>query len=342
MLIALIPAYNPIPTLDAYIDELAKTKVFQKIVVVNDGSATEHTPTFERIKHQTAVILLEHTINQGKGAALKTGLNEITLRFPEAIGTVTIDADGQHSIQDACKVAKTLLNHPHRLIIGGRNFDQNTPARSALGNFLTRHLFKMITGLKVHDTQSGLRGIPAEMNQPLIDLESTGYAFELDMLMQSQHLGFKPLEIPITTIYLNHNQHSSFRPVLDSLRIYFVLFRFSIIAIMSALLDYSIFILTYYLLLQNVLLALICSRIFSISFNYLNVRKFAFKAAGLGHKQTLPKYLLLAFFSGLMAYGLIIGFMHFLGWQVVPAKITAEIVMFILNFFIQRNLIFKQ
>ncbi len=342
MLIALIPAYNPLSSLTEYIEELLRSKRFQQVIVVNDGSDTEHAPLFERLRTQAQVILLEHAINQGKGAALKTGLNEIALRFPEAIGAVTIDADGQHSIADAVKVAEALFQHPQHLIIGGRQFDQNTPARSAVGNFFTRHFFKLITGIRIYDTQSGLRGIPMALIRPLLNLESNGYEFELDMLMQSQRLGFHLLEIPITTIYLNHNQLSSFRPIRDSLRIYFVLFRFAIIAILSALLDYGIFILIYYLFFHSVFAALVCSRICSISFNYLNVRKFAFKALGLQHTRTLPKYLLLACFSGLMAYCLIIGLMSFLNWQVIPAKITAEIIMFVLNFFIQRDLIFKK
>jgi putative flippase GtrA len=342
MLIALIPAYNPIDSLAEYIDELTRTQVFHRIIVVNDGSVTEHAALFKRIATQSNVTLLEHAINQGKGAALKTGLNEIALHYPEAIGTITIDADGQHSVVDACKVAQTLLKHPHHLVVGGRKFGKNTPARSAMGNTLTRHLFKMITGLKIHDTQSGLRGIPMAITKSLLNLESDGYEFELDMLMQSERMGCKVMEVTITTIYLENNKHSSFRPILDSLRIYFVLFRFSIIAGLSALLDYGIFILVYYFVFKNVFLALVCSRICSITFNYHNVRKFAFKASGLKHHQTLPKYLLLACFSGLIAYFLIIGLMSILHWPVVTAKIVAEIIMFIVNFFIQRDLIFRK
>ncbi|MCX7122156.1 MAG: bifunctional glycosyltransferase family 2/GtrA family protein [Gammaproteobacteria bacterium] len=342
MLIALIPAYNPIKTLPDYIDELIASQIFYRIILVNDGSHPEHRLIFDALQKKTNVIFLEHAINQGKGAALKTGLNEVALHFPEAMGVVTIDADGQHCIKDACKVAETLQKHPTHLIVGGRKFDTQTPARSAVGNFLTRHLFKLMTGLKIHDTQSGLRGIPFAMIKPLLNIESNGYEYELDMLMQSQRLGFKILETPITTIYLNDNQHSSFRPILDSLRIYFVLFRFSIIAGLSALLDYGIFILIYYLIDKNVFAALVCSRICSITFNYLNVRKFAFKASGMQHHRTLPKYLLLACFSGLIAYFFIIGFMSIFGWHVVPAKIAAEIIMFVVNFFIQRNLIFRK
>ncbi len=342
MLIALIPAYNPIATLPDYVRELVASRAFTHVFVVNDGSDNTHLSLFKNIETIDQVTVLHHAINQGKGAALKSGLNQIALAFPEAIGVVTIDADGQHSLADACKVARALQQQPTRLIMGGRRFDHDTPARSAVGNFLTRHLFKLITGVKLFDTQSGLRGIPSAMIPALFQIESNGYEFELDMLMQSNRLGFKIKEIPIETIYLEHNQHSSFRPILDSLKIYFVLLRFSLIAVCSALIDYGLFMLVYYLLFRNVFVALVCGRAVSISFNYLNVRKFAFKASQTQHTRTLPKYLLLACISGLVAYCLIIGLMSLLHWQVLAAKIVAEIIMFVVNFFIQRDFIFKK
>lgn len=341
MLIALIPAYNPIPSLPDYVDQVNASLLFQHIIVVNDGSRPEYQALFVALKQKKNVTVLEHAINQGKGAALKTGLNEISLRYPTAIGTVTIDADGQHALEDACKVARALLEHPKALIIGGRHFDANTPLRSKFGNGLTRYLFKMITHLNLHDTQSGLRGIPLALNEDLLSLESNRYEFELDMLMKAKQLGFTIKEISIKTIYLNQNANSSFRPILDSLKIYFVLFRFTLIALLSALLDYGIFIFVYYLIFKSVFIALVCSRTCSIIFNYLNVRKFAFKNLRSKHQKTLPQYLILALFSCLTAYVLMIGFMNLLHLQVISAKIIAEIIMFIVNFFIQRELIFK-
>ncbi len=341
MLIALIPAYNPIVTLPQYVADLQQQKVFQHIVIVNDGSDVNTKATFIAIEKMLGVTLLKHAVNQGKGAALKTGLNYIACEFPDAVGVVTIDADGQHTTQDACRVGKALLECPNKLIVGGRKFGEATPMRSFLGNFFTRHIFKAITGLDLFDTQSGLRGIPSAMIKDLLTIEVNGYEFELDMLMRSTHWGFSVLEIPIQTVYLEGNQYSSFRPLWDSLRIYFVLFRFTIIAILSALVDYGIFILIYYLAYPSVLLSLACGRIVSITFNYLNVRHYAFRAK-MSHWKTLPKYLVLACFSGIMAWLLITGFMTRLHWHVVMAKIVAEAIMFIVNFMIQRDFIFKR
>ena len=82
-------------------------------------------------------------------------------------------------------------------------------------------------------------------------------------------------------------------------------------------------------------------RIVSTTFNYLNVRRYAFRTH-ISHWKTLPKYLSLACFSGIMAWVLIIGFMNMLGWHVVAAKVVAEVIMFIVNFLIQRDFIFRR
>lgn len=341
MLLALIPAYNPIETLPNYVEQLLTKKVFTKIIIINDGSKESCDPIFTKVAALPDVVVLKHAINRGKGAALRTGLNYIACEFKNALGVVTIDADGQHDIEDACKVAQALKQAPNHLIIGSRNFKKEIPFRSLFGNMFTRHTLRIIAGIKLSDTQSGLRGIPMSLVPDLLSIDTNGYEFELDMLIAAKHEDYRLEEIPIKTIYLDDNMRSSFRPLWDSLRIYFVLLRFSIIAILSALLDYAVFMTVYFFIAQKVMLALICSRFISVTFNYLSVRRFAFHSREPLLK-TLPKYLVLAVISGLIAYTLITGFMSLLSWHVVFAKIGAEFITFIINFLIQRDFIFKK
>jgi len=342
VLAALIPAYDPIETLPEYVQALIAQQVFTVIVVVDDGSSHAAQAIFAELKSLAQVVLLKHAINRGKGAALKTGLNYIACECKEVIGVVTIDADGQHLVQDACKVAEALQASPQDLIIGTRSFTEvKVPFRSRFGNVFTRYTFKWILGIKLSDTQSGLRGIPKVLIPSLLMLDANAYEFELDMLIEANRQGFKIKEVPIATVYLDGNVRSSFRPFWDSLRIYFVLLRFTIIALLSALLDYGIFMLTYFLILHNVLFSLICSRIVSVTFNYLNVRHYAFRSEA-SYISTLPKYLLLALVSGILAYTLIVSFMDFVGWHVVLSKLAAEFIMFVVNFLIQRDFIFRR
>lgn len=340
-MLALIPAYKPQKGLSAYIKDLLSRKVFSAVVVVNDGSPAEYNSLFAEVAQLKDVTVLHHAFNQGKGAALKTGLNYISLQFKSVKGLVTIDADGQHRVDDACAVAQALIAESDCLILGGRHFDTVTPRRSQIGNFLTRHVFKWVTGVFLFDTQSGLRGIPLSMVPHLLKIEANGYEFELDMLMRASESGICVKEIPITTVYIEGNKSSSFRPLWDSLKIYFVLLRFTLIAILSALLDYGIFIFIYFAIHPNVALALVGSRTVSTTFNYLNVRRYAFRTPA-HHVSTLPKYLLLVCFSGVMSGLLITGFMDWWHWHVVAAKIVAELIMFVVNFLVQRDFIFRK
>ena len=342
MLIALIPAYNPIETLPEYVQNLSAKKLFSRIIVVNDGSRAQFNEIFAALKNLPDVVLLKHAINRGKGAALKTGLNYIACELPDIRGVVTIDADGQHLIEDACKVGKALQNSPHDLVVGTRAFDKaKVPFRSRFGNVFTRYTFRWVLGIKLSDTQSGLRGIPQALITSLLTLDANAYEFELDMLIQANRQGFKIIEEPINTVYIDGNVRSSFRPFWDSLRIYFVLLRFTIIALLSAILDYGIFMLVYFFVIHDVVLSLTCSRIVSVSFNYLNVRRYAFRSHA-HYLSTLPKYLLLAIISGILAYTLITGFMDLLGWHVMVAKLMAELIMFVVNFLVQRDFIFRR
>lgn len=238
----LIPAYEPGEALPALTRALMDKGV--PVVVVNDGSATG-LEYFERIRAQGAVVL-EHGENLGKGRALKTGLAWMAEQGYE--GVVTADADGQHSLEDILRVARALAGGSRRLVLGIRDVSR-MPNRSRTGNRLTRTLFRLLYGIKLQDTQTGLRGIPltGENRSGLLSLTGERYEYEMEMLIEAGELfpaGIQELEIE--TIYLEDSDTSShFRPLADGARIYSVLFRhfprFFLSSILAFLVDYSLF-----------------------------------------------------------------------------------------------------
>lgn len=103
-----------------------------------------------------------HAVNQGKGRALKTAFNYCLLQDPDLVGCVTADSDGQHLPEDIVHCGEVLSRHPDSLVLGCRDFDDvSVPQKSRYGNKITRTLFRYLCGLKITDTQTGLRGIPA-------------------------------------------------------------------------------------------------------------------------------------------------------------------------------------
>ena len=273
----LIPAYEPGEALPALTRALMDEGV--PVVVVNDGSATG-LEYFERIRAQGAVVL-EHKENLGKGRALKTGLAWMAEQGYE--GVVTADADGQHSLEDILRVARALAGGSRRLVLGIRDVSR-MPNRSRTGNCLTRTLFRLLYGIKLQDTQTGLRGIPltGENRSGLLSLTGERYEYEMEMLIEAGELfpaGIQELEIE--TIYLEDSDTSShFRPLADGARIYSVLFRhfprFFLSSILAFLVDYSLFNLLYYLLFHRSVPAAVLARVVSAGVNYTVNRKLVF------------------------------------------------------------------
>lgn len=273
----LIPAYEPGEALPALTRALMDEGV--PVVVVNDGSATG-LEYFERIRAQGAVVL-EHKENLGKGRALKTGLAWMAEQGYE--GAVTADADGQHSLEDILRVARALASGSRRLVLGIRDVSR-MPNRSRTGNRLTRTLFRLLYGIKLQDTQTGLRGIPltGENRSGLLSLSGERYEYEMEMLIEAGELfpaGIQELEIE--TIYLEDSDTSShFRPLADGARIYSVLFRhfprFFLSSILAFLVDYSLFNLLYYLLFHRSVPAAVLARVVSAGVNYTVNRKLVF------------------------------------------------------------------
>ncbi len=245
----------------------------------------------------------------------------------------------QHHPDDINRVAVRLLADPGSLVLGCRTFHRDVPLRSRFGNILTSGVMHALMGRKLSDTQTGLRGIPASFALRILKLEADGYEFEMEMLLTAHQLSTPVVEEPILTIYEQGNASSHFNPIVDSMKIYFVLLRFGSVSLLTALLDGLIFYLAYRQS-GNILGSQVLARLFSLTFNYTLVRSSVFYSHQR-HRSVLPKYLLLVLASGTASYGGIRLLTGNLGISPVIAKVVAETVLFFLNFAAQRLLIFK-
>lgn len=211
--VVVIPAFEPDGRLPDLVRRLRTD--FPAIVVVDDGS--RHAGTiFDELRTINGVIVLSHAENRGKGAALKTAFAEILKRFPDVTGAVTADADGQHLPADIVRVAESLRDSPGVLTLGVRDFGKDIPFRSLLGNLWTIQEFRLLTGTRVQDTQSGLRGIPRDLVGQLLSVPGDRYDFEIRMLVKAALSCGGIRQVPIRTIYEEKNGTSHFRPFKDT------------------------------------------------------------------------------------------------------------------------------
>lgn len=332
----LIPAYKPGEPLLELVNDLLQHDL--PLIVVNDGSGEEYEPIFAALRELPGVVVLNHAVNMGKGAALKAGFNHCAYHFGGDAIVITADADGQHLPEDILAVAATARENPSSLVLGARRFDGHVPLRSRIGNTVTRHLMRLAVGCRLTDTQTGLRAIPCSLAVKLLKIPSSGYEFELDMLVLARQIGIPIVETPIRTIYIDGNRSSHFDPLLDSMRIYFVLLRFAMTSLITAAVDYSVFV-TMFATTESIVNSQIMARAVALIFNYIAVKRLVFYS-DQKHHIVFPRYLLVVAISGTISYACIRLLMEYSPVNVTAAKLIAETVIFIANFAILREFIF--
>lgn len=331
-----IPAYQPDMGVVRLVQSLLDAGMTD-ILIVDDGSGPDYAAIFAALPK--TVIILRHEINQGKGAAIKTGLAYLRDHNITA-SLITVDADGQHLPEDVHKIYEASLANPRQFILGVRTFDRRVPLRSRFGNELSRYLFRLLYQYPIQDTQTGLRAIPSSLQTKFLDIEFNRYEFESECLIQAVKSGVVIKQIPIQTVYLNHNASSHFNPLVDSVKIYYVFFRYCLISLASFALDFAIFA-SFEAFTHNIFLSLIIARIFSGGFNFYQNKYRVYcchKRSHLG-KQFLQYAILAAiiFSLGYTSIMVLVGF-H---WNVLLAKVLVDAILFSANFIIQKTLIFR-
>lgn len=337
--VVVIPAYKPQPILVESVYELARAPEVRGIVVIDDGSGPEYQAVFTAVQECPVATVLRHAVNLGKGAALKTGMNHAACSYAATAGIVTADADGQHAVADVLKTARMLALFPSHLILGTRAFEGDVPLRSRLGNSVTRGIMRAVTGGRLNDTQTGLRGIPMAFVPELLRSKATGYDFELEMLVACRHSRRTITQVPISTIYVDGNSSSHFNPLLDSMRVYFVFLRFSAVSLLTAGLDNLVFVLVFWIW-SDILLGMCCGRVIAGLFNYF-ANKFGTFRVNVTDKVAIPKFALSVLIAGTASYALIRWLVEMFAVPVVVAKFAAETVMFFFSFWIQRDFVFR-
>jgi glycosyltransferase involved in cell wall biosynthesis len=340
--VIVIPAYQPDELLLQLINTLLEINPSQEIIVVDDGSSSNiATNIFNQLSPIPNITLLQHKTNLGKGQALKTAFRYFLQHYPQHIGLVTADADGQHLPNDIIHLQEALLDDDQKLWLGVRHFERgNIPLRSFFGNELTRKVYAWFSGYALHDTQTGLRGIPTWLVKQLIEIDSGGYQFEMHMLIFVAKEKIVIGEVAITTVYINQNRASHFNPLWDSVKIYFIFLRYSFASLISAGLDLLLFFIVFHLT-HDILLSTVAARVISSVINFVLNKKLIFKSSGKFYKE-IVHYTLLALFSIVLSYALVSALYHGIKLNIYASKILADTVIFLFNFFVQKLLIFKK
>lgn len=350
----IIPAYEP----DERLPELLKNLNAQNIgpvIIVNDGSSEQYKPVFEEAEELIKRFggeLLVHEVNKGKGRALKTAFDYVLSHYPDAVGVVTADSDGQHTPKNINEVIQALIQNENKLVLGVRKFDgDGIPWKSRFGNSVTEKVFKYVSGVHVTDTQTGLRGIPRQFMRELLDVKGERFEFEMRMLLASAGR-YDILEIPIETIYDSEENHQThFHPIKDSIKIYKILggkfFKYILSSGSSCILDLALFALLCHLLKAGfpdvyIAIATVSARVVSAIYNYIMNYKVVFRSSESVGKSG-GKYFLLAVIQMSLSAGLVTLFVKC--FSIVPEivfKIIVDTCLFFVSYYIQQKYVFER
>lgn len=347
----IIPSYEPDERLLSLLNTLNKEKI-GPVIIVDDGSGKQYSAVFaqaEAIIKPNNGVLLTHEINKGKGRALKTAFRYVLEHFPDAIGAVTADSDGQHTAECIKKVMKALYDNSNALILGVRNLKRDDiPWKSRIGNCITERVFAYAAGVHISDTQTGLRGIPREFMKLLLNVPGERFEFETQMLLESVKK-YPIEEIPIETIYdsvENHQTH--FNPIIDSAKIYRILgkrfLKYFFSSASSSVVDLILFLIFCRLFEKKwelyVAIATIAARVISAIYNYLINYLLVFKSKERISNSGI-KYFVLAIVQMGMSAVLVsagVGLCPFIPKIII--KIIIDSILFLASYYMQQKYIF--
>jgi len=189
----IIPTFNEEDTIEKTLDKVLKQKVVGEVIIVDDGSRDktanllkENKPRDRRIK------LVFHQKNLGKGAAVRTGLSEVSSDY-----VLIQDADLEY---DPVHYKKLIEKASYdRAVYGSRLLTKNPHAyaRTYLGNIALTALCNLLFGIKLTDSYTGYKLLPTKIIRAL-NLSSNGFELEAEITAKLAKRKIPIIEVPIS------------------------------------------------------------------------------------------------------------------------------------------------
>ena len=191
----IVPAYNEENKIAEVLSNL--TNNYENIVVVDDASQDKTVD----IVRKFPVILLEHKINRGQGAALETG-NQYAFNNGADI-IVHFDADGQFLVNEIEDLIKPIIHEGYEIILGSRFLEKKSKMpwfKKHVIHFIARIINRIFFGIKMTDPQSGFRAMSVGAARK-IKIEQDEMAHCSEILHKAFKYKLRIKEIPMTVIY---------------------------------------------------------------------------------------------------------------------------------------------
>ncbi|MBQ3159864.1 MAG: GtrA family protein [Clostridia bacterium] len=212
--------------------------------------------------------------------------------------------------------------------------------KSRAGNAITRFVFAISTGVKVYDTQTGLRAFSRDNIPRMLSLKGDRYEYEISQLLYCCREMIPIVEVPIETVYIEDNASSHFRALRDGWRIYKMILMFVSSSLLSFLFEYVLFLFLSWLTKSwavSLIFSTAVSRILSSVLNYWLNKRMVFET---DNKTSFLRYVVLAVFIFGIHYGLLYLFTMLCGVPKWLAYIIVQLIVYPMSFVLQRKFVF--
>jgi glycosyltransferase involved in cell wall biosynthesis len=182
-----IPAFEEAAAIGAVVRALRAAAEWREVLVVDDGSADETA----RVAADAGARVIRHPYNKGNGAAVKTGIRNAAGRY-----LLVMDADGQHSPDDALRLIRDLGEYD--LVVGARTGSGQASTARQVGNNMLNWLASYLTGRPIPDLTSGLRAARTDGLREFLHLLPNGFSTPTTTTLAFLKAGYSVTFEPIT------------------------------------------------------------------------------------------------------------------------------------------------
>ena len=192
----IIPAYNEEKSLKVFFPEVVNHCKDQnyKLIIVNDGS-TDNTLSFlekKLIEFPDAFKIINHKVNRGYGGAIKSGIWASLTDY-----VITLDADGQHYLQDVDNLLNKIIDTNSDLVVGSRKGLLSSSKFRGIGKNIIRFVAKLLMKLPIYDINSGMKIYDTKLVKSYLHLTPNTMAFSDVITLTFIHNKHLVIEEPI-------------------------------------------------------------------------------------------------------------------------------------------------
>lgn len=192
----IIPVFNESKTLRQVVERVVAVNLLKEIIIVDDASTDGTRELIEKELKEKVDKVVYHSVNQGKGVALRTG-------FQYATGDVVIvqDADLEYDPNEYSLLLQPVLDGKADVVYGSR-FTGQGPHRVLffwhyIGNKLLTVLTNMVTNLNLTDVETGFKLLKRDLLNK-ITLAEDRFGFEIEITVKLARLKCRIYEVGVS------------------------------------------------------------------------------------------------------------------------------------------------